>query len=111
MKNKYIYIEKIGYSDDVLSVTLRRYYGENKYTVKHLKFMNVKSFSHHFSHDFLNLYNEFHYFTEELGINFFLEVFYRNPKEKKIYIFDGIESFMIIEFHENKIWKYRKQKK
>ncbi|EYD69447.1 hypothetical protein IX329_002608 [Fusobacterium necrophorum] len=105
-----ILIEKLEYQDSMLYVYY--YFCSNDRRIKKiLKFKNVKKFSHHFSHDYLNLMDEFSELREETGNEFFFKIFYRNKKRKKIYIFDQIDAFVIIEFNKEKKWNYREQKK
>lgn len=117
MKNENILLEKFEYKNKELIIYYsfyfekdKKFYENEKFKNRILKFKNVKSFSHHFSEDYLNLIDELIELKKEIGNEYFTKVFYRSKNNKKIYIFDQIEAFMIIEFNDQKEWNYREQK-
>ena len=57
------------------------------------------------------IHANFRQLKKELGIKYFLKVFYRSKKKNKIYICDQTEHFTVIEFNDNKKWNYAKQVK
>ncbi|MBS9775825.1 MAG: hypothetical protein KGV57_01910 [Fusobacterium sp.] len=110
-----ILIEKLEYKDFVLYVYCQFYYEKGikfylreKSRNKILKFKNIKNFSYYFDHDFLNL--DDNTLEDEIAKIFFKNLFYRSKKNKKIYICDQNQSFVIIEFDEEKEWNYREEK-
>lgn len=108
MKLGNILIDLLEYKNSELYIYYRNYYKNEKYSKKVLCFGKVKSFT--YSEDELAYHTEVYKYLDDLGIEVFTKVFYRNKKEKKIYIFDANYSKTIIEFNEEKEWNYREQK-
>lgn len=107
-----MYIKKIEYIASKLYIYYE-YFIYNPKINKDLKrilvFDNIKSYTY-FEEEYGNS-SENDDLLEELDINVFTKIFYRNKKKKKIYMFDGKYSQLIVEFNDNKKWNYREQKK
>ncbi len=103
-----IFIDTIGYRDLKLYIYYKNYYEEDAYFNKVIYFENIKSFT--CDHEELAYNDELYPYLDDLGVECFTKVFYRNKKRNKIYMFD-LWTTIIIEFNEQKEWNYREQKK
>lgn len=90
-------IEKIEYNENVLYI-----FYKHKTFKKILKLKNVNSFT--------SVFTEHIYYDrllEKLKVDDFKKIFYRNYKEKTIYMIDSSFRRVIIKFNEQKEWNYR----
>lgn len=99
-----IVIEKLEYRNSKLYVYYNNFINKDKMFI----FENIKSFT--YTWEEMSNWDEKIEYLDDLGIEFFSKIFYRNRKKRKIYIFDANYSMTTIEFNEEKEWNYRKQK-
>ena len=100
-----IIIDQLEYVNLSLYIYYKHYYKEDKYFNKILSFNNVKNFNYSWEEGINN--EEIDEYFYEYNIKSFTRFFHRYKEKKKIYILDGNDSLIIIEFNEEKKWKYR----
>ena len=74
---------------------------------KALILKNVKNFT--YTTEELAYHTEMYEFLNELELEAFTRVFYRNKKLNKLYIFDANYSVTIIEFSKKMNWRNQKR--
>ena len=100
-----IIIDQLEYVNLKLYIYYKHYYKEDKYFNKILSFNNIKNFNYSWEEGINN--EEIDEYFYEYNIKSFTRFFHRYNEKKKIYILDGNVSLIIIEFNEEKKWKYR----
>lgn len=108
MKLGNMIVDMLEYKDVDLYIYFKHYYKVNKFSKKILCLKKVKGFT--YTEEELAYHEEIYEYLDNLKINAFTRVFYRNKKNKKIYILDANYSKTIVEFNEDKEWNYREQK-
>ena len=113
-----ILVEKLQYKNSILYVHCMtfykkeensEYYNLDVYYRKILKFKNIKKFEYYTDEYYYNFPYELGELKKELGIEYFTKIFYRSKDKNKIYIYDKMSHFTVIEFDNTKKWNYRKQ--
>ena len=108
LKNKSLMIVEtvLGFSI-IMSLFYKNYYGYEKYFNKVLILKDVKNFT--YTIEELAYHTEMYEFLNELELEAFTRVFYRNKKLNKLYIFDANYSVTIIEFSKKMNWRNQKR--
>ena len=107
MKLSNILIESLEYKNFMLYIFYKNYYENEKYFNKILVLKNVKNFT--YTIEELCYQDELYDLLDEIKIEVFTRVFYRNKKLNKLYIFDANYSITIIEFSKKMNWRDQKK--
>ena len=107
MKLDNIVIDSLEYKNSLLYILYKNYYGYEKYFNKVLILKDVKNFT--YTIEELAYHTEMYGFLNELELEAFTRVFYRNKKLNKLYIFDANYSVTIIEFSKKMNWRNQKR--
>lgn len=107
MKLNNIVIDSLEYKNSFLYIFYKNYYGYEKYFNKVLILKDVKNFT--YTIEELAYHTEMYGFLNDLELEAFTRVFYRNKKLNKLYIFDANYSMTIIEFSKKMNWRNQKR--
>ena len=90
-----IVIDSLEYKNSLLYIFYKNYYGYEKYFT-----YTIEELAYH---------TEMYEFLNDLELEAFTRVFYRNKKLNKLYIFDANYSVTIIEFSKKMSWRNQKR--